>query len=127
VQDEFMLDALGGVGEGSEHLQPLGQMRESFHIRGALARQLASPLPVLDGLGAEARLRIMLRQQFRLGGGGFGKSLFQHLRNTLVILLACALQQGLICGILDQRVLEEIRRLRWHAALVEQFGVYELC
>ena len=38
-------------------------------------------------------------------------------------LLARTFQQGLVGGILDEGMLEEIGRLRWHTALVEQFGV----
>ena len=50
----------------------------------------------------------------------FWKLLLQHLGNLLVIVLASALEQRLIGSILNQRMLEEIRRLRRQPTLIEQ-------
>ena len=54
------------------------------------------------------------------------KLCFQHGSYLLVILLAFALEQRLIGRVLNQRVLEEIRRVWRHAALVQQLCVNEL-
>ena len=40
-----------------------------------------------------------------------------------MVLLARALQQRLIGRLLDEGMLEQVGRLRWYPALVEQFGV----
>jgi hypothetical protein len=63
-------------------------------------------------LFGEARLRVMMRQQLGLRLGGLWKVLFEDLCNVLMVLLTCAPQQGLIGGILDQGVLEAVRRVR---------------
>ncbi len=52
----------------------------------------------------------MMRQQFGLRLGGFGKALRQHLRNALMVLLAGALEEQLVGGLLQQGMLEVIRR-----------------
>ena len=53
-----------------------------------------------------------MSDQLGLSLFGLRELIFQHLGNLLVILLAFALEQGLIGGVLNQRMLEEIRRLR---------------
>ena len=63
---------------------------------------------------------VMMGHQLGLGLCCVWKLFFQYLGDLLVILLAFALEQRLIGRVLNQRVLEEIRRVRRHAALVEQ-------
>ena len=75
---------------------------------------------------AAARLGVMMCQQFGLGLHRLGKLRLQHLRNTLVVLLPCALQERLIGGLLDQRMLEDIRRLGWQPLLVEELCLHQL-
>jgi len=65
-------------------------------------------------------------QQFGLGLSGLWKANLQHLGNPLVVLLAGAPQQGLIGGLLDQRMLEDVRRLRWQPLLVQELRLHEL-
>ena len=55
----------------------------------------------------------MIRQQFRLRLGRLGKLLGEYLRNALMVLLPCALEERLLGGLLDQGMLEDVRRLRW--------------
>ena len=69
----------------------------------------------------ETCLGVVMRQQFWLGLYCLWKALLQHLRNLLMQLLACALEQRLIGSVLNQGMLEEIVRLRRQPALVEQF------
>ena len=89
-------------------------------------RRVPRPLPVGDGRLRAAGRGVVMGQQFRLRLDGSGNWASKHLRNLLVILLPGALEQRLIGGILDQRVLEAIRRLRREAPLVEQFRVHQL-
>ena len=67
-----------------------------------------------------------MRQQFGLGLHGLRKLRLQHLRNTLVVLLPGALEERLIGGLLDQRMLEDIRRLRWQPLLVQELRLHQL-
>ena len=87
---------------------------------------LPGPLPVGDGLRLEPGLGVVMRQQLGLGLAVLGKLRLQHLRNALVILLPRALQQRLIGRVLDQGMLEDIRRLRRQPPLVEQLRLHEL-
>ena len=66
-----------------------------------------------------------MRQQLGLRRGGVGKPRLQHLRNVLVVLLPRTPEQRLIGRLLDQGMLEHIRGLWWHTALVEQFGLHQ--
>ena len=68
----------------------------------------------------------MMRQQFRLRLGGLRKLLCQDLSNPLVILLAGALEQGLVCRILNQGMFEQIGRLGRDTTLIQQFRLDEL-
>ena len=123
LQREFLLGALRSVRQGLEQLQPLGEVTDRFHIGRALAGSLPCLLPVGNGLLDEARLGVVMGQQLRLGLDGLGKLLLQHLGNLLVILLPFALEQRLIGGVLNQRMLEEIVRLRRQPALIDQLGL----
>ena len=76
-------------------------------------RPLPRPLPVADRLLREPRLRVVVRQQLGLRLDDLGKLRLQHLGNALVVLLPRALEQRLIGRLLDQRMLEDVRRLRW--------------
>ena len=73
LQVQLLLGTLGGVWQGREQLQPLGEVRDRFHIGRALDGPLARPLPVGNSLLAEARLGVVMRQQFGLGLDGLGK------------------------------------------------------
>src|SRR6266446_4734475 len=80
----------------------------------------AGSLPVGDGRLSEARLRVVIREQFGLGCNGLGEACLQDLCNALVILSAGALEHGLIGGVLDQSVLEGVRTDRPSVRLIEQ-------
>ena len=85
---------------------------------------LTRTLPVRDGLGPEAGFCVMMGYQLRLGLGNVGKLRRQHLGNMLMILLARALQERLVGGILDEGVLEDLLAARRQTALVDQFGIH---
>src|SRR5262245_38630797 len=84
--------ALSSVWQGLEHLQPFREVTDGFHIGRARAGALSRALPVGDGLGTQARLGVVMRQQFGLRLGGLGKARLQHMHNTLVELLPRALE-----------------------------------
>src|SRR5262249_14090476 len=112
--------ALQSVRQGLEQLQSGGEVTDGFGMSRALARSLPGLLPIRDGLLDDTCLRVVMREEFGLGFSDLRKALFQHLSNLLVILLPSALEQGLIRGILNQGMFEEIGSLREQAALIEQ-------
>ncbi len=123
---QLVLVARRRLGHGGQHLQPRGEVLARFGIRRARDGALPGLVPVGQGLGLEARFRVVVSQQFGLRSRGLGKLRRQLLSNPLVILLPGALQQGLIGGFLDQRVFKQVDRVGRVAALIEQFRVHEL-
>src|ERR671922_2453505 len=97
--------------QGLEQLDPGGYVANGFQIGRAVAGLLARPLPVGNSLLYEPSLGIVMGQQLGLRLAALGKMCLQHLGNTLMVLLARAAQQGLVGGVLDQRMLEAVRRL----------------
>ena len=101
-------------------------MLDGFEMGRALERPLARALPVGQGLSPKSRFGVVVGQQFGLRRDGVGKLRLQHLRNVLMVLLARALEQGLIGDVLDQGVLEEVRRLRRQALLIQELRLHQL-
>ena len=56
----------------------------------------------------------------------FGKTISDDFGDPLVQLLPAALQKRGVGGVLDERVLEDVGRLRRRAAAVDQLGRHEL-
>ena len=71
-------------------------MTNSLCIGRAFHGTLAGPLPVGDGLGVKTRLRVVLREQCRLGLHRHWKPLLEYLDNPPMDLLPRAMQQRLI-------------------------------
>ena len=65
-------------------------------------------------------------QQFGLGLADLGKAHLQHLSNALMVLLPRAPQQGLIGRVLDQGMLEEVRRLGRQTLLIQELRLHQL-
>ena len=91
-------------------------------------RQLAGgALPGLQPLLHRAIIRPrglqVVCEQFWLPLGKVGEVAFQHLGDARVQLLAAGAQQRAVGGVLHQRVLEQVRRLRRHAATEQQPGI----
>src|SRR5712691_480746 len=93
-------------------------MGNSFHMGRALDRTLCRLGPVGDRLGRESCFRQVMGDEFWLCFSGLWELLFQDQRNALVVLLPRALQQRLVGAVPNQRVLEHVGRLWWHASLV---------
>ena len=99
-------------------------MANRLDVRRAFDGYLSRSLPIGDGLYTQARLGVVLRQQLRLRLADLGKARLHHLGNMLMVPLAGTAQQRLIGRVLDQRVLEEIRRLRWQPLLIQELCLY---
>jgi hypothetical protein len=67
-----------------------------------------------------------MRQQCRFGCSGVGKLIAQNLGRATVQGLATALEQILIGGVLDKRVLETIIGLGWDALHQQDVGLGQL-
>ena len=106
VQRQGLLDTLRRPWQGREQLDPGGAVADGFHMGRAVAGVLARPLPVDHRLLGTARRRVVLGDQLWLRRDGLRELRLQRLGNTLVVLLAGAPQQRLICHVLDERMLE---------------------
>ena len=91
-------------------------------LEGRAAQRLVAGLaPPLDRLIVEAGLREMMGDRF-----GFGRRAFaQDFRRAAMERLTAALQQAVIGGVLDQRVLEAVGRLRSIALDEQNVGLGE--
>ena len=68
----------------------------------------------------------MVRQRFRLGFDDLGELRLQLDAMTGVYLLSPALEEALIGGVLDERMLERIGRLGRDTASKYEFGLFKL-
>src|SRR5262249_33452314 len=122
AQREFLPIPLTRLWQGHSQCQPCGEMRNRFVVCPPCLCHVPCLLPVEHGLLGHAGLGVVLRHQLGLGLNHVGKALDEHLRNALMVLLPGSLQQRLIGRVLNQGMLEEIRRL-WRPPLLVQ----ELC
>src|SRR5262249_29733789 len=118
---QLLTAALGTVRHGFERLQPFAEVCHRFDIGRALESTPACLCKEGNRLFYESCLHIVMGQEFRLCLDCLRKARHQHLRNALMVLLPGALEQRLVCCLLNKGMLETIRRPRWHPALVEQF------
>ena len=124
MEPQVLLPAFRRIRQSLEHLHPYGEMANRLLVRRALRRALPGGQPVRDGLRTQTGLGVMVRQQLGLGLADLGELRLQHLGNALVVLLAGTLQQRLIGRVLDQGVLETVRRLRWQPLLIQELCYY---
>ena len=75
LHGQLLLAVLKRVWEGGEQLQTLAEVPNGFHMRRALVRALARLIPVAHRLLGEARLGVVVRQQFGLRRGRLGELL----------------------------------------------------
>jgi len=69
----------------------------------------------------------MACEQFRLALDEIGEMLLQHCSGAGMQFLATGAQQGTVGGVLHQRVLEQIGRMRRRAAAEQQAGLGQSC
>src|SRR5260221_3236363 len=101
-------------------------MCDGFSVCRALCGTCAGSPPAVDRPLGQARLGVVVREQFWLVGGLLGKALLQHLGDAAMQMLTAALEQGPVCRVLDKGVLEEKGRVWQRAATENQAGAYEL-
>src|SRR5712692_396864 len=87
LQEQLLVRALGGVWQGPEQLQPLGEVTDRFLIGRTLDGSLARLLPVGNSILKESCFGIVIREQLRLDLNDFLQPLLQNLRNLFVRLL----------------------------------------
>ena len=126
LEVDFPLHARRWVGKGREQLQRLAEVADRFRQRRALTRPPPRLVPVFDRLLGEPRLRAVVRQKFWLHVRRLRESLLEDARDAGVQLLAAGLEQRLIGGVLDQRVLEAVGGLGRRAAAEHQLGCDQL-
>src|SRR5712691_7023433 len=125
LQGEGVLAAFRRAWQGLEQGHPLAEMPQSFDMGGALDGTPASLLPVANSLLQQTGFGVVMRQQLGLGRGSVKKLLRQDLGNALVDMLPSTLEQRLIGGVLDQRVVENIAGLRWYTALIDDLDLHQ--
>ena len=95
-------------------------------LEGRAAQSLIPGLsPIFDRRVAEAGLREMMRERFRLGGRAVRELIAQRLGGATVKRLAAAFEQVLVGRVLDQRVLETIFGVRRQAFDQQDVGLGE--
>src|SRR5690349_2474050 len=88
-----------------------------------LARSLPSLLPIKNGLLRQLRFGVVMGQEFGLRLGYFGERLSENIRGAAMEFAPARLEQQLIGGVADQRVLELVGGFRREAPHVQQFRV----
>ena len=111
VEREFLLRALGSIRQGREQGQRRGQVADGLEIGRACDRALPRPLPVGDGLCGEPRLRVVTGQHLGLRLHEGGKAASSTVAICMMELLARALQQRGVGGLLHEGVLEAVVRI----------------
>ncbi len=101
-------------------------MGDGFLVRAARARQLTGFVPRYDCLLGGASFRVVMRQQLRMGFDRLRESRFQELSHLQVVLLPGALEQRLICRILNERMFEDVTRAWRATALIQQLVPHQL-
>src|SRR5271165_2059181 len=115
---------LRSVGARLSHGDRLAEMDDRF-LEGRAAKGLIARLaPPFNGEVVEAGLSEMMRDRFGLGRGALGL-VAQNFSGAAVQRLAAALEQALIGRVLDQRVFEEVVRLRSIAVDEQDVGLGE--
>jgi hypothetical protein len=103
-----VLETVGRVGQGRQDREPFGQMLDAFEIGGALYCPPPGLLPQGQRLGRTACLGVVVRNYLGRRRHGLGKPGFEEFGYLLVILLAGALEQRLIGGVLHQGMLKDV-------------------
>ena len=83
-------------------------------------------VPGLRRLLVETGPGVVVGEDLGLGRRDLGSAGQQDLGDPAVVLLPRATQQGLVGGVLDERVLEDVAGTRWPAALIQELVLHEL-
>ena len=119
-QRELALPPVATVGKRRQDIQSPREVRNAFEVRRPFDRALARSLPIVDRPLGQTGLRIVVGHEFGLRSGRQRESFDEGVGNARVKLLPPAHEHRLVRGLLDQRVLEEVRGIGRHTALMEQ-------
>ena len=108
LQVQFLLPAPRAVRQTGKHLQPFPQLGDRFRHRRSRQRLLTGLQPIDNRLFHETGFRTVLRQQRGSGPWDLRKAVLESSDNTVVQLLAPAVQQRAVGRFLNQRVLEDV-------------------
>ena len=113
---------LGGdiAGEVAAGNQGLGDEAKPLRVGGALERSLAGDAKVMERLAPLFRRRGMVRD---ILGGGRDDAALDGLQQPSMNCTPAALEQAFVRNVPDQRVLETVDRVGWHAAAKQQLRV----
>ena len=101
-------------------------MRDRLDVGGAFEGALPRLVPIRNGALLQAGLGVVVRDELGLLLDDVFEPLREHLGDAAVLILARALEHGLVRGVLDEGVLEDVARIGRHPGLVEHLGVHEL-
>ena len=119
--------AFGRLCEVHDERQSFRQVADRLDVRRPLPRPQPRLQPVADALLGQARLGEVMGEQLRPRLGGLRELRFQHLGDPPVELLSLALDQRVVQGILEQRVLEDVAAAGRPALRVQDFSLNQLC
>ena len=108
LQRELRLGLLAGHRRGGDERERLAEIADRLEVCGAFHRAVARDEPVVDRLRAEPALGAVVRDQLGLAGRHVREAFGQHLRDPPMVLLAGALQERLVCRVVNESVLEGI-------------------
>jgi hypothetical protein len=127
LDPELLLVPLAIIWERREQRERAAQVPDRFLVRRPLRRALARAPVVRDRRRDEARLLVVPRDHLGLRLDALRKACLQHLADPSVELLARALQERLIRGLLDQCVPEGVRGVRRLAPREEDARLDQPC
>src|SRR5262249_14146365 len=116
---QLRLALLGSDCQALEQHQAPRKMIDRFGMGRALERAPPGPLPVPNRRLIESRLCVMMSHQLTRCRGSPASLRGEHLGRPLMVLLSRALQERLIGGILDERMLEDIPAVWWQTELID--------
>jgi hypothetical protein len=88
LEIQFVLAAVGMLGQYVEYFQSMIEIPNRFDMGGALMSTLSCSMPVTDSLFRQTGFRVVMGEQFGLCLSGLRKLGFQDLSDPLVMLLS---------------------------------------
>ena len=118
LEVDLSLGTLQGVGQLRQDFQASCEVADRLGVGGTPCRTAPGLMPIAERLLRVSRLGIVVGYQLRLRD--LREALLEQPRDLRVIVSTRSAQQGLICGVLDQRVLERVGSVGGCAAAKDQ-------
>ena len=119
--------AFGRLRERADECQALRQVADGLDLRRPFSRPQPRLEPVPGALLGQARLGEVMGEQLRPRLGRLRELRFQHFGDPPVELLALSLDQRVVQGVFEQRVLEDVTAARRPALRVQDVSLNQLC